>query len=50
VVDLAPSGGAFGLGIFLFVARMRAQRRSSLYYSGITYTTVRYGDLVLAKP
>jgi hypothetical protein len=30
--------------------RMRARCRNAFYFSGVTYTTIGYGDVLLAKP
>jgi hypothetical protein len=50
VAGIAPSDGDLDLGLVLSVARMPANAESAFYFSGVTYTTLGYGDLVLAKP
>jgi Ion channel len=50
VADPAPCCGDLDLGLVLFVARMYAQCGAAFYFSGVTYTTLGYGDVVLAEP
>ena len=46
----APSDGGFDLGPFLLWRGSLPNAESAFYFSGVTYTTLGYGDLVLAKP
>ena len=50
VADPAPSGGDFDLGIVLAVAWLLPNAEAAFYFSGVTYTTLGYGDVVLVKP
>jgi len=37
-------------GLFYLVSGTLPDPEAALYFSGVTYTTIGYGDLVLAKP
>jgi hypothetical protein len=50
VVDPASSGGDFDLGVVLSVVWLPPNAESAFYFSGVTYTSLGYGDVVLAKP
>jgi Ion channel len=50
VADPDPPGRDFGLGIVLFLEGLPADAKSAFYFSGVTYTTIGYGDLVLSEP
>jgi hypothetical protein len=45
-----PSGRDCGLGDGFFWQGCLPDAESAFYFSGVTYTTVGYGDLVLPKP
>ena len=50
VADPAPPVGDFDLGIVLSVAWILPNAEAALYFSGVTSTSLGYGDVVLAKP
>ena len=46
----APSGRDLILGFFYLWRGCLPNAEAAFYFSGVTYTTVGYGDLVLAQP
>ena len=50
VAGLAPSGRDINMGLVLSVARMSDRLPDGVLFFWATYTTIGYGDVVLAKP
>ncbi len=49
-LPLLHVSGDFALGSFYLWRECLSDAEAAFYFSGVTYTSIGYGDLVLAKP